>query len=1000
MVGDDADENGDIATHDADGWWEDEDRQGDLIRWIGLKNQSQARPTRSGLGRAVQLLCGSDGRRESTVPPTPFHALARSHHPQNLDFLRLRSKARLSHPQWNRSSPLLPQTLRYFTLFVPIFTNLRSSITIALSHLRTPRELHRIHSLLITSGLARSPFFSGKLIAKYSELRNAAASRSVFLSTPYSKNNVFLWNSLIRSHTQNGMFSEALDYYNELQRMKLAADSFTFPSVLGACAGSGDLELGRRIHEHALEVGFGSDLYVGNSLINMYARLGSLDEARKVFDRMHRRDIVSWNTLISGYSANGEWEESVEVYSELRIAGLVPDCFTVESVLPACGCLGDVESGRMIHGLVCKIGIEEDRLVNNGLIAMYCNFENLTDARRIFDMMIGRDTISWNTMIDGYYQSGDFDMALELFREIVVASNLDLFTITITLHVCHDVGVLKLGASVHGYTIRNGYECDIVALNALVAMYSKCGNLFMSRKVFDQMDYGDSVPWNSLIGGYVSRGFFGEGTDLFKSMKESKVRPDSVTTVTLVSMCTKLLDSRQGKGLHCDAIKRGLGSNLFVSNALLDMYSKCDSLEDALKVFESMETPDAVSWNTIISGSVQNGNCNLAFKLLSQMKVKGPKVDIATILGILPACSFVAAKRQGKEIHACIFKLGLHTDVPVRNALIEMYSKCGSLYYAVRIFEHMNTKDIVSWTSLVCAYGMYGEGKKALKAFRRMEETGIRPDHVAFIAVMYACSHAGLVEEGKMHFKRMEKDYNIMPNMEHYACMVDLLARSGKLTEAEKFIEEMPLKPDVSIWGALLSACRFSGETKMAERVAEKIMALDSENTGYHVLISNIYASTGKWDIVGNLRKSMKDKKMKKDPGFSWIEIRNKVYVFGTGDQLVEQSEEVYQLLERIAGLMAKEGYIPDRNFVLQDVEDDDKRYMLCTHSERLAIAFGLLNTKPGTPLQIMKNLRVCGDCHTATKYISKIVQRELLVRDANRFHLFKDGICSCGDYW
>ncbi|URE36201.1 Pentatricopeptide repeat-containing protein [Musa troglodytarum] len=230
--------------------------------------------------------------------------------------------------------------------------------------------------------------------------------------------------------------------------------------------------------------------------------------------------------------------------------------------------------------------------------------------------------------------------------------------------------------------------------------------------------------------------------------------------------------------------------------------------------------------------------------------------------------------------------------------------------------------------------------------------------------------------------------------------MADLLARSGKLEEAEVFIEAMPVQPDISIWGALLSACRIFDETLIAERVCERIMAFDTENTGCHVLASNLYAAIGKWDMVGKIRKSIEAKKLKKDPGFSWIEVKNKVYVFGTGEQLVEQSEEVYKFLEVLTGLMAKEGYVPDRKFVLQDVEEDDKKHMLFTHSERLAIAFGLLNTKPGTPLLIMKNLRACGDCHTAIKYISKIVAREILIRDSNRFHLFKDGFCSCGDFW
>lgn len=295
---------------------------------------------------------------------------------------------------------------------------------------------------------------------------------------------------------------------------------------------------------------------------------------------------------------------------------------------------------------------------------------------------------------------------------------------------------------------------------------------------------------------------------------------------------------------------------------------------------------------------------------------------------------------------------------------------------------------------------MYGEGKKALKAFNDMQATGIFPDHIAFVAILFACSHSGLVDEGLVLFEQMKKDFNIEPRIEHYACVVDLLSRSGQLSEAEKFIYSMPLKPDASIWGPLLSACRSKGNIEIAKHVAEQVIESKSDDPGYYVLVSNVYAALGKWDQVKMIRRSIKDKGLKKGPGCSWIEVKNKFYVFGVGDSFFEQFDEVTTFLGKLADMMAKEGYVADLQYVLHDVGEDEKRDILCGHSERIAIAFGLLNTKPGTPLQIMKNLRVCGDCHTWTKYVSKVMQREILVRDANRFHMFKDGICSCGDQW
>ncbi|XP_077240034.1 tetratricopeptide repeat (TPR)-like superfamily protein [Tasmannia lanceolata] len=812
--------------------------------------------------------------------------------------------------------------------------------------------------------------------------------------------NVFLWNSIIRAHTQNGMFKEALDFYSEMRRLKLNVDNFTFPSVINACAGLCDFEMGRIVHDHVWEMGFGSDLYIGNSLINMYARFGCMVNAHDVFDEMPQRDVVSWNSLISGYSANGEFEEALEVYYQSRIVGLVPDSFTIISILPACGSLVAIEAGKIIHGFVNKIGIEKERLVNNGLLAMYCKFDNLKDARRLFDEMKHRDTVSWNTIICGYSQCGVFEEAIKLFQEMVIRFKPDLLTITAVLRACGHMEDLKQGISVHEYMTKNGHECDITAGNILITMYAKCGSLQASLEVFNQMPCRDSVSWNSLITAYIQQEYYNEGIELFKMMRKTEVKPDSVTNLMLLSMCTQLGDLCCGKELHAVVMKTGLDSNILVGNTLIDMYAKCGNVEDAFNKFEKMKTRDLVTWNTIIVGCVQNGNCSLGLKMFSEMKAEGVIPDMATMLGVLPACSFLAAKLHGKEIHGSILKCGLECEVPVGNALVEMYSKCGCLLNSVYVFDQMKEKDVVTWTALISAYGMYGHGKKALGVFREMEERGIVPDHITFIAVIFACSHAGLVEEGLACFDQMKRDYKIIPKIEHYACIVDLLSRSGQLEEAEKFIQTMPLKPDASIWGSLLSACRITGETKIAERIAEQLMMLDSDKTGYYVLISNVYAAVGKWDNVTRIRKSMKARGMKKDPGYSWIEIRNRIYVFGTGDRLVEQSEEIYWLLERLAGLMAKEGYVADKTSVLHDVEEDEKRDMLCEHSERLAIAFGLLNTKPGTPLQIMKNLRVCGDCHIVTKYISKIVQREFIVRDANRFHMFKDGSCSCGDYW
>ncbi|XP_048236304.1 pentatricopeptide repeat-containing protein At3g03580-like [Ricinus communis] len=409
-----------------------------------------------------------------------------------------------------------------------------------------------------------------------------------------------------------------------------------------------------------------------------------------------------------------------------------------------------------------------------------------------------------------------FEESIQLFREMVKRFRPDLLTITSVLRACVLSRDLEFWKFVHDYILRSGIEFDVTASNIVINTYAKCGDLLASRKAFDRMKCTDSVSWNTLINGYIQSRSYGEGVKLFKKMKMD-LKPDSITFMTLLSISTRLADTELRKEIHCDLAKLGFDSDLVVSSALVDMYSKCGNIKDSLKVFENMKFRNIVTWNTIIAACVQAEDCTLAFRMISQMRNEELIPDMGTLLGILPICSLIAAKRQGKEVHACTFKFGFESTVLVGNALIEMYSNCGNLKYCIRVFKDMKTKDVVTWTALVSAYGI----------------------------------HSGLVEEGPACFDHM-KVYD-EPRIEHYACLVDLLSRSGQLSKAEEFIDSMPLKPDASIWGSLLSACRASGNLKIANG----------------------------WDEVGKIWKCLRDRGIKKDPGCGWIEIKNIVHAFG-----------------------------------------------------------------------------------------------------------------------
>ncbi|XP_031500402.1 pentatricopeptide repeat-containing protein At3g03580 [Nymphaea colorata] len=875
-----------------------------------------------------------------------------------------------------------------------------AAITSAVSSSKSLQQTGEVHARILVFGLHHLPFFSGKLIVSYAKHGNPHLSRLVFKQVSPTTN-IFLWNSVIRAFTNNGYFSDAIDTCCQMHNLGLVPDRFTLPSLINACAGLIDLETGKKLHERAIALGFEFDIYVANSLIDMYAKCGSLNDAHKLFVKIPQRDIVSWNALISGYASNKQWDEALLLYYEFRLSRLEPDLFTVGSVLLVCGGAGDLLEGQLTHGIAHKIGIERNISVGNALLSMYAKCNSLDDVCRVFYGMPQRDIVTWNTMISTCIQFELFREAIEHFRRMILRFKPDLLTVTTVLHACGHLEDLEQGKSVHEYLVRNGYKLDATLSNVLITMYGRCGCLKACQEVFDQRMEPDLVAWNALTNACIQCGYYREGMQNFKRMKRIGMEPDSVTFVTLLQVCSNFVDLFLAKSVHSYIIKAGFENDLLISNLIIDTYAKCDSVHDAMTMFEIAKVKDVMSWNAIISGSIQCGSCNLGLTIFRKMNTRGVLADKVTMLGILPAFSFLGSKRHGKEVHGFIFKVGLDGSVPVNNAMINMYSKCGDMKYSFQVFASIKEKDVVTWTTMIYAYGMHGFGKKAVETFTKMEEIGEEPDSVAFIAAMYACSHAGLVDEGLRLFSRMQKCYQIEPKMEHYACVVDLLSRSGKQEEAEKWISSMPLEPDASVWGALLSSCRKTGETKIAERVSAKILnSSDSYDAGYLVLVSNMYASNRKWNEVSKIRRRMRARGWKKIPGYSWLEIKNRVYVFGNGDRRGEQSEELYCLLERLGKMMAKDGYIADERFVLHDVEEDEKVDMLCGHSERLAIAFAILNTTPGTPLLIMKNLRVCGDCHTVTKYISKIFQRELTVRDANRFHYFKQGTCSCDDYW
>lgn len=505
------------------------------------------------------------------------------------------------------------------------------------------------------------------------------------------------------------------------------------------------------------------------------------------------------------------------------------------------------------------------------------------------------------------------------------------------------------------------------------------------------------------------------------------VDPNCFTFSTVLKVCSL----EPGRVLHCQAIKLGFDSDLYVRTGLVDVYARArdvwsaqhlfdtmperslvsltamitcyakhGKVDEARALFDRMGDRDVVCWYVMIDGYVQHGMPNESLLLFRKMLAVKVRPNEVTVLAALSACGQIGALESGRWLHTYIANNRIQINVHVGTALIDMYCKCGSLEDARLVFDRIRDKDVIAWNTMIVGYAMHGFSQDALQLFNEMCRIGYQPTDITFIGVLSACAHAGLVSQGQEFFGLMKDEYGIKPKVEHYGCMVNLLSRAGHLEEAYELVKNMDINPDPVLWGTLLGACRLHGNAALGEEIAEFLVSQDLANSGTYILLSNIYAASGNWDGVAKVRTLMKESGIQKEPGCSSIEVNNKIHEFLAGDKRHPKSKQIYKMLEEINDWLKANGYTPQTDTVLHDLGERQKEQSLEVHSEKLAIAFGLISTKPGTTIRVVKNLRVCPDCHAVTKLISKITGRKIVMRDRNRFHHFENGSCSCGDYW
>ncbi|KAK8934751.1 Pentatricopeptide repeat-containing protein [Platanthera zijinensis] len=770
------------------------------------------------------------------------------------------------------------------------------------------------------------------------------------------------------------------------------------------------------------------DVISWNCMLSGYVMsydLGELMEARRLFDQMPARDVISWNTMISGYTRNGKMVEAMQLFGGMPERNVI----SWNTVLTGFLRVGDVKSALELFGMMpiqdstslnaLVSGLIQNNLLGeatkillrsikeasemegavdsfNTLIVGYGRVGRVKEARKLFDEMPERDLVSWNTMIAGYVQALKMDEAVLLFQSVD--------------------------------------KPDTRSWNTMICGFAQMGDVGKARSLFDQLPHKGLVSWNTMISGYEQNGDFEGAIRLFSEMLSAGERFDRHTMSSLLSACAGLASLRQGAQIH-QLIMKTIVPDAPISNSLITMYSRCGSITEAENVFDSMEAQrNVISWNSMIAGYANHGDLGSVRKVFDEMPNRdtvswnvlissytsnsrtkdalllfdamqspefGSEPDAVTCMILLQACANLGALDFGERIHNYVDNHGYGNLLKIKNSLVTMYSKCGSMDRAYRVFSDMPERNVVTWSTMISGLAMNGYGREAIDAFEEMRRDGVLPDEQTFTGILSACSHTGLVDEGIEFFDVMRFEYGISPNVCHYGCLVDLFGRAGFLDRAYRLIVgEMIVQPDAKIWRTLLGTCRIHKYVELGERVIEHLIELKSQQAGDYVLLLNIYASVGDWEKVADVRRVMKEQNIQTSSGCTTMEINGKIHEFVADDDSHPSKEEIYVMLDEVGRQLKIAGYVANMASELHDLDAGEKEGALSYHSEKIALAFGILATVPGKTLRIAKNLRMCVDCHYFTKVLSSVYDRVVIVRDRSRFHHFRNGRCSCNDYW
>lgn len=852
------------------------------------------------------------------------------------------------------------------------------------------------HSLIISCGCESDDFLVSHLIRMYAFFDSLLEANEVF--NRLSKGSVFSWNAIISAHVNLGQNEQGIAlFYRMLKKSSTEPNGYILVEVLKALSKMEELQEGTKIHACIIGCGLESDLYIGNTLVNMYATCRALEDACRVFNRLPFWDIVSWNALISAHAQQGYIQEALCLFEQLGLNGLEPNRVTFMSILKVDSSIVGIEAGTQLHACIMEHGLETGKFLGNCLIDLYIKCDCLKDAYIVFERLPKRDLVTFNTLISGYAQSGHGHEAVDLFESMLQEGiEPDCFTFVSILQACLGTSIDQVMLA-YSYIIEGRFESDYYVASALINTLTKFGRLDDAHRVFDRSEKQNILIWSVLIDGYSQRGHSRDAISLFQQMKyQHRLSPDAITYSSILKAFSSGETLHHGRLIHAFVLEDGFETDQFVASSLISMYARCGSLKDAQCVFERLDHCNIVVYSALTTGFIQHGQSHEALQLFEHMQREGLEPDEITFVGILDACSNVAALGKGRQVHALMIQIGLELDVFTGSSLIDMYADCGSFEDSCIAFELLPVQTTVIYNSIIAASAQHNNFLSAEQYFKRMVQAGEIPQNVTFLCLLSACNRAGLVDKACLYLRSMSMEFSITPALEHLNLIVDILGCQRQWKEAEDLLEILPFQCNIVGWMSLLSSCRMHASVDLGRRCFNYVVAMDPAKAAGYALMSNIYARAGlpqNAEKIDELRRYVNGWKK---PGKAFIEVDDHVHVFSVGEKNHPQSNKINEVLERLKVQMRLEGYKPSVDLVLGPSSNQDKEAALCGHCEKVAIAFGLISMPQGTTIRIAKNLRMCVDCHSATKIISKIERREIVITDAYCVHKFQSGTCSC----